>query len=188
MDKLFEPSVWPEHAPPPHAKDCTRCELAKHRPRVIWGEGNPQASRLVLLDNPGAREDREGREYVCGTRDTLQSAAAQAGLTEQDLYVTYLLKCRPLRAYDKEAARNACMGHLMEQLAAIQPKAVLCLGNVALRSFVGDPDAEVKTMRGAWHEARGYRFLTSYHPLAVRRRPNLWTRFLEDVQMFAAEL
>ncbi|GIP34131.1 uracil-DNA glycosylase [Paenibacillus sp. J2TS4] len=177
---MFKAVSWREEPAPEHARDCRNCELADQRTRVIWGEGHPEASVLVLLDNPGEREDREGQPYVCGTRQTLQKAAGEVGFTEDDLYVTYLLKCRPRRAYDKEKARAACRGHLMLQLEQKLPRFIFCLGNTAVQSFLGDPEAEVKQMRGRWLEVDGRHLLVSYHPLAVRRRPNLYSLFVED--------
>lgn len=77
------------------------------------GEGNPKAPIMVLIDNPGAREDKEGKEFICGTRQTLQAAAFLAKLELKDMYITYLLKCRPIRKYNKEEARGKCFNYLL---------------------------------------------------------------------------
>lgn len=82
-----------------------------------------------------------------GTRQTLQRAINQVGLTQEDIYVSYILKRRPVRAYDK------------------------------------DKNVDVKYLRGAWHMISGKKVTVAYHPLAVRRRPNLWESFLEDWQL-----
>jgi uracil-DNA glycosylase len=173
--------------PPPHGVGaCSLCPLAQQRERVIWAEGNPAAPVVVVLDNPGAREDREGDPFVCGTRQTLRTAAREAGLTpEEDLYVTWVLKCRPRRAYDKEAARAACLPYLGEQLLEHRPKVVVALGNVALQAYLGDPEAEVKALRGRVLEHRGVPLVCGYHPLAVRRRPNLYPLLVEDLRLAA---
>jgi DNA polymerase len=152
---------------------------------MIWGEGNSEAPIMIILDNPGAREDKEGSPYVCGTRQTLQEAANHAGLVPEDLFVTYILKRRPVRAYDKEKTREICIGHLKEQLESKKPSLILCLGNVALQSFLEYPLAEVKNMRGRWTEVHDIPLTVGYHPLAVRRRPNLWPSFLEDWKLLA---
>ena len=186
MHPEFVPEVWPEQEAPPAAEHCRECELYTHRTRIVWGEGNPRAARWALLDNPGSREDRAGNPFVCGTRATLQFAAAHAGLTPDDLFVTYLLKRRPVKSYDKEQTRAACLGHLLEQLTEHAPKSVLCLGNIALKSFAGSPEADVKSMRGRWHRFRGIPVLATYHPLAVRRRPALMRIYLEDWLKFSA--
>ncbi|QKI81566.1 uracil-DNA glycosylase family protein [Kroppenstedtia eburnea] len=87
---------------------------------------------------------------------------------------------RHFRAYDKEAARRACLKHLERQLEEKSPQWVMCLGNVAVQWFFLDPEAEVRALRGSWHTVREIGTRVSYHPLAVRRRPNLRSRFLED--------
>ncbi len=181
----FQGCLWPEE-PTPYAQiNCCECGLDTHSSRMIWGEGNPVAPILVLLDNPGAREDREGSPKVCGTRQTLQHAASHVGLDERDLYVTYILKRRPVRAYDKNFAREKCMNHLYDQLEEKKPLFIMCLGNVATQSFFQDQTAEVKSLRGKIHEIRGFKTTVAYHPLAVRRRPNLWSNFLEDWRFLA---
>lgn len=181
----FCPGLWPEEPAPEHLLDCSACGLIHQGSRMIWGEGNPQAPIMIILDNPGAREDREGNPMVCGTRQTLQKAANQVGLSMEDLYVTFILKRKPVRAYDKERVRNICMGHLDQQLKEKQPKLILCLGNVAVQSFFQDPKMEVKGLRGRIHEVQGFSTAVAYHPLAIRRRPNLWPAFIEDWQLLA---
>lgn len=181
----FCPALWPEEPVPENIKDCQECNLYKQGSRMVWGEGNPDAPIMIILDNPGAREDREGNPYVCGTRSTLQKAASVAGLQANDLYVTYILKRRPLRAYNKEETRQTCMQHLMEQLDDKKPELIFCLGNVAVQSFFKNPKAEVKNLRGSWHNVNGIPTAAAYHPLAIRRRPNLWELFLSDWEMVA---
>ncbi len=178
--EIFRPGLWPEHDVPEYAAGCVSCELCKQRTSIVWGEGNPEADVIVLLDNPGSREDREGNEFVCGARQALQRAAFEAGFASRELYITYILKCRPKRAYDKELAREICMVHLRRQLSEHSYKAAFCLGDTAVKSFFGDPALSAKDLRNAWHTVRGIPTYVSYHPLAVRRRPNLYNNFLSD--------
>ncbi|OIK15579.1 uracil-DNA glycosylase [Bacillus sp. MUM 116] len=182
---VFCPSLWPEEPTPNHLLDCSECGLIQHGTRMVWGEGNPMATIMVILDNPGAREDREGNSFVCGTRQALQEAVHHVGLDEDDLYITYILKRKPVRAYDKEQTREICIGHLMEQLQAKQPDFIVCLGNVAVQSFFQNPEVDVKGLRGKMHQVRGFQTAVGYHPLAVRRRPNLWSMFIEDWTLVA---
>ncbi len=169
-------------------ESCQQCELHKHGSRVIWGEGNPLAPVFVILDNPGAREDKKGTPFLCGTRETLQRGAYGAGLDSESLYVTYILKCRPRRAYDKPRARSICIKYLWEQLESVKPDIIMCLGNVACQSFFQDPTVEVKNIRSEVHHVGGYKTVASYHPLAVRRRPVLYKYFLQDWELVVAQL
>lgn len=179
------PTILPEDV---SLESCHQCELHKHGSRVIWGEGNPSAPVFVILDNPGAREDKRGTPFLCGTRETLQRGAYEAGLQPESLYVTYILKCRPRRAYDKPTARSVCIKYLWEQLESMNPDIIMCLGNVACQSFFQDPTVEVKNIRGKVHLVRDYKTVSSYHPLAVRRRPVLYNIFLQDWQLVADQL
>lgn len=179
---LFTPRPWPEESPPAHAAHCQLCELSKQRHRVIWGEGNPDAPIFILLDNPGAREDREGHAFVCSTRETLQHGMNEAGLDIQSVYVSYLLKCRPVRAYDKPRARATCFPHLQWQLDQKKPEILFGLGNTVARFLLSDDGASVKDLRKQWHRFQGIPTAFSYHPLAVRRRPVLMKHFVEDIR------
>ncbi|MGB4311460.1 MAG: uracil-DNA glycosylase [Natronincolaceae bacterium] len=185
MDSNFTPIIWPEDKAPVEAVDYKQCEVCTQKSRVIWGEGNPKAPIVVVLDNPGAREDKEGREYVCGTRQTLQTAIYRVGLDVNNVYITYLLKCRPLRQYDKVRARAFSKPFLIQQIKKMQPEFVVYLGDVVVQSVFDDNEAHVKNLRGAWHTIMGYPSVVSYHPLAVRRRPNLTSRFMEDWEMLS---
>ncbi len=160
--------------------DCRECGLYRHGSRMVWGEGNPNAPIMIILDNPGAREGRDKTPFVCGTRQTMQHTAFRVGLTSDDLYVTYILKRKPTRSYNKDHVRKICIEHLYEQLVVKQPKLILCLGNVAVQAFFQNDEVDVKTLRGSWHEVNGFKTAVSYHPLAVRRRPNLQSLFIED--------
>lgn len=182
------PAILPEEKVPEGEPPCQRCELSGHGSRFIWGEGNPAAPLFVVLDNPGAREDKAGAPFLCGTRETMQEAAYEVGFGPDSLYVSYLLKCRPRRAYDKEKARATCIPFLWGQLEAVGPDLVMGLGNVVCRSLFGDDEAAVKELRGRVHRVGDYRVITSYHPLAVRRRPVLYKYFLQDWALAAAEL
>ena len=188
MDACFEPAIWPEDKFPEEAGRYQQCELCTQKSRVIWGEGNPEAPVFVILDNPGAREDKDGNEYVCATRQTLQTALHQATLAADDIYLTYLLKCRPLRRYNKEEVRAFSKPFLIRQIERMQPKFIVCLGDVVTQTMFNDKDACVKKLRGLWHVILGYPCMVSYHPLAVRRRPNLMHQFMEDWNMLAQQL
>lgn len=186
---VFSPEIWLEEFPTSNAVNCNRCELHKQRTRVIWGEGNPNAPILALLDNSGARENKQGEPFVCATRVMLQKVIQEAGLCKNDVYATYLLKCRPIRAYDKPAAREACSGWLSEQIQEKKPKIVVLLGLVVAGFVLSLPEAEMSELRGRYHYVfKGIPAIVTYHPLAVHRRPNLFRSFLSDWQLAAQSL
>lgn len=171
---------WPEDPVPPDVPAVAFAVLADHGSRVVWGEGSPRAPLLIVLDNPGAREDGGGEPYVCGTRITLRQAAAEAGLSDEDLYVTYLLKRRPRRAYDRDAARAAYLPLLERQIRERKAAAMICMGNTVLQALFG-PEADVKTLRNRPLMRGTTPAIATYHPLAARRRPHLFGLLVADL-------
>lgn len=134
-------------------------------------------------------QGRQGRSPFClCNQTTLQMAAFAAGLSSEDLYVSYILKCRPVRRYNKDIARNICLSHLLYQLETYNFKVAFCLGDTAVKAFFENSETSVKLIRGKLHIIRGLKTLVSYHPLAVRRRPNLYNNFIKDWELAAKEI
>lgn len=185
MDTNFEPTIWAEDKLPQEAASYGQCEICTQKSRIIWGEGNPQAPIVIILDNPGAREDSDGLEFICGTRQTLQNALHQVGIAADNVYLTYLLKCRPLRKYNKDEVRAFSRPYLIKQIELMRPQFIVCLGDVVTRTMFEDESTSVKALRGEYHSILGIPCILSYHPLAVRRRPNLMRIFLDDLNMLA---
>lgn len=181
------PRIWPEVPAPWAEQNCNDCGLKEHGSRLVWGEGCSTAKFVIIVDNPGMREDRRGKAFVCPTRQELQIALDRVRITENDVFFTYILKRRPTRAYQKEYARRRCLRHLRQQFLQMSPAALLLLGNVALQTFTARTDLTVKEERGCLQDYHGFPTVVSYHPLAVRRRPNLRVRgnFAADVKRFA---
>lgn len=187
--KAFEPRILLEDHPRNDLTEIQMNELLSHSTsRLIWGEGNPLAPLFVILDNPGARENKFGELFLCGTRETLQRGLFDASISIENAYVSYLLKSRPLKKYDKERARSNSLKYLVEQIKLHQPQVVLCLGDVVAKSYFENPSASVKELRGHAHQVQNIRTVVSYHPLAVRRRPVLYKYFVEDLNLAALEL
>jgi uracil-DNA glycosylase family 4 len=179
---------WPEQGVPQGIDiDCEAFGLGGHG-RLVWGEGDPEAPLMFLLDNPGARETSEGVPFVCGTRCTLRRAAGDANLETDCVYITYLLKCRPRRAYDREKARRVGLTYVETQIEAHKPEVLVIFGDVVTKAMTGDSDASVRTQRNTALRLFNVPTVVTYHRLAARRRPNLYTLLVEDLRRAEAML
>lgn len=158
--------------------------LSEHGSRPIWAEGSATGRVIVILDNPGARENREGVPFVCGTRQTLRAATRDAGLHDEDLYVTFLLKRRPRRAYNREQAWNFYLPLLHRQIEDQKPCILICMGNTVVKAMLGQSH-EVKNLRGSQMMYQGVPAIVTYHPLAARRRPGLYPLVVSDLSQAA---
>ena len=108
---IYTPEILPEIAAPKQAMDSHECELCSHGSRIIWAEGYADAPLFVILDNPGAREDKLGQPFLCGTRETLLTIAHEAGIRQSRCMLPISL-AQVVRKYDKPKTRQYFMGYL----------------------------------------------------------------------------
>jgi DNA polymerase len=59
---------------------------------------------------------------------------------------------------------------LLRQLAAIAPKVIVCLGNIAAQTLLGT-NRSISHFRGQWFDYRGSRLIATYHPAYLLRNP-----------------
>lgn len=159
------------------ANDCAVCPHAAHATRTVFGAG-PRDARIVLVgEQPGDEEDREGLPFVGPAGRLLRTLMDEAGLSPDDVYMTNAVKHftfeprgkRRLHVRPNPLAVRACRPWLEAELRALSPKVVVCLGTTAGQSFLGPgfrtTQALGKWLPQPWVEA----FLVTYHPSAILR-------------------
>lgn len=127
LDKLYNPS-------------CNLCPLYKTAKNVcVPGEG-PQGNSIMLLGrNPGRNEDAENRPFVGQSGQLIREAIKNAGLAEEAVFITNLVKCftpdnRPPTATEIEICTD---NYLTKEIAAVEPKFIFAFGNEALSFLTG---------------------------------------------------
>ena len=131
------------------ALDCCKCgPLCQSRTKVVFGEGPLNAGLFVVGEAPGFNEDKEGKPFRGASGMLLDRLLASAGLEREGVYLTNLVKCRPPEGRSpKPAEINACRPYLMAQLAAVDPRVVVALGDLASRALTGRKES-VSRIRG----------------------------------------
>jgi DNA polymerase len=145
---------------------CTKCELAKTRTNTVFSRGNPKAKLVFIGEAPGADEDAQGLPFVGRAGQLLDKMIQAMGLDpEKDVYVCNIIKCRPpgnRRPEPEETA--ACIPYLHEQLAGIDPKVIVALGNTAVGTLL-DTKLGITKVRGNWKLYKGkIPVMPTYHP------------------------
>jgi len=157
------------------ARQCLKCPLAAGRTHVVFGEGNPAASLLVIGEAPGREEDRQGRPFVGRSGQLLDRLLGEElGLDRSQVYIANVVKCRPPDNRDPLPAEiEACRPYLDGQVEAIRPAVVLTLGNFASRSLL-DTKEGITRLRGRVHPWRAggsweAGVVPTFHPAAALR-------------------
>jgi uracil-DNA glycosylase len=158
------------------AAGCTRCPLYERATQTVFGDG-ATGGLMLVGEQPGDVEDREGKPFVGPAGKLLRELLAEARIAEDAVYVTNAVKhfkWRPVgkrRIHDKPnwTEIKACGHWLAEELETVEPELVVCLGATAAQALFGRT-ARVGVLRGDVHElAGGVRALVTIHPSAVLR-------------------
>lgn len=125
------------------ALDCVKCGLCHSRTQVVFGEGPLNAELFVVGEAPGFNEDRENRTFQGASGMLFDRLLDSIGLGRSKVYSTTLVKCRPPGSPPRSprpSEVSSCRPYLMSQLAAVDPKVVLALGEMASRILTGRKD------------------------------------------------
>ena len=161
-------------------KTCTKCDLHKKRNNVVFGEGSFDADIMIIGEAPGRDEDIQGIPFVGRAGKKLRDMFTAAGIDEDDIFITNVVKCRPPgNRNPKPIEMKKCRPYLIKQIEMIKPKVLVLLGNIALSLVTGAPSGITK-MRGKSLEYLSCKAIPTFHPAYVLRNPNSEKTVVED--------
>jgi DNA polymerase len=148
---------------------------------------------MIIGEAPGAKEDEEGLPFI-GSAGKLLSEALEEALGGPQFvkpFITNAVKCRPPdNRTPTEIEVEACFTYLEDEVEAIDPVAIMVLGNVPLYAVTREKGGITKKA-GLWERIdhpRGVPLLVLYnlHPAYVRRNPDKKDFFFECVAEFVS--
>jgi uracil-DNA glycosylase family 4 len=113
-------------------QDCPHCPRGKLMP--VLGSGHPQADVFMLKQAPLASEIEEGVAFYGRSGNALMKSFKRLGIDPLAVYGTLCVKCP---TPEPDLAPGECVGRLVEELAIVQPKIVVVMGEPALRILNG---------------------------------------------------
>lgn len=160
------------------APGCRGCELWAPATQVVFSSGDPDAPLVLVGEQPGDKEDREGAPFVGPAGRLLDEALEAAGTSRSEVYLTNAVKHfrfeerGPRRIHKTPAVGHirACLPWLTAELAAVEPRVVVALGGTATQAVLGR-DESVTSLRGRLLEPPDapLRTLVTVHPSSVLR-------------------
>jgi uracil-DNA glycosylase len=159
------------------AASCQACPLWKDATQTVFGEGPPNADVMFVGEQPGDREDREGRPFVGPAGLLLDKALVEAGLDRKRIYVTNAVKHfkfeqrgkRRLHKRPNTSEIKICRRWLFDEIEAVSPRLIVALGATAAHGLTGRATA-VQSNRGSVLTVdKGLRVFMTIHPSALLR-------------------
>ena len=172
---------------------CRGCDLYCHAIQAVPGRG-PQQARLMLVgEQPGDQEDKQGEPFVGPAGAVLDRALQDLRIPRGEVYVTNAVKHfkfvqrGKLRLHQspRMSEINACRPWLVAEIDAVRPRVVLCLGASASKSLLGSSFALMREHGKEHATTYAARVFATIHPSAVLRARDEPSRlqlktFLED--------
>ncbi len=106
---------------------CPHCPRGSLMP--VLGSGHPQADVLMVKWGPGLAEVEEGVAYYGRAGTAVMKSLKRLGIDPLAVYGTLCAKC-PVN--DPSLADPACVARLALEIAIVQPKVVVVMGEEAL--------------------------------------------------------
>lgn len=153
-----------------HDAECPHCTSVTHHTQTVFADGDPAAALMFVGEAPGEEEDRQGIPFVGRAGQLLNDMIRAMGLKREEVYIANVLKARPpnnATPTPDEAAK--CGPYLLEQIAIVQPRAIVTLGNPATH-FLLSTTRGITTLRGSWQDFRGIPVMPTFHPAYLLRQ------------------
>jgi uracil-DNA glycosylase len=179
------------------AATCTSCPLYINATQTVFGLGPARAELMVVGEQPGDREDIQGKPFVGPAGHLLDHALIQAGIDPGDAYLTNVVKHFKFKPRGKRRIHQtpgkleieACKPWLEAELDRVRPDVVAILGAVAAKALMG-PSFKVTAERGkVLQPAFAPQAVATIHPSAIlragERRKTEYAAFVEDLRVVA---
>jgi DNA polymerase len=174
---------------------CRECPIGEFATQSVNGEGRLHAPLMFVGEQPGDQEDLQGHLFVGPAGKLLDRALESLGIPRDIVFVSNAVKhfkfeLRGKRRIHKTPTQReaaACLHWLEDEIALVQPKALVALGATAARSLMGHA-VSVTAERGKWLvRADGRKVLITLHPSALLRvqpeeRDDAFAAFVADLK------
>ncbi|MER7570250.1 UdgX family uracil-DNA binding protein [Streptomyces sp. NPDC126514] len=164
------------------AAGCQGCPLYRDATQTVFGAGKATAHVMLVGEQPGDQEDRQGKPFVGPAGKLLDRALAEAGIDPDDTYVTNAVKHFKFTQAEPKKRRihkapslremTACAPWLAAELALVEPELIVVLGATAGKALLGS-SFKVTQVRGTVLEeeihGRPERLVPTVHPSSVLR-------------------
>jgi uracil-DNA glycosylase len=177
------------------AAGCTGCHLYRDATQTVFGRGPVPALVMLVGEQPGDQEDKQGLPFVGPAGRLLDQALDEAGISEPVRYVTNVVKHfkwepRGKRRIHKKPNLEeitACRPWLDAEIDIVRPRALVCLGATAAQALLGR-SFRVTQHRGEPVDSPLAEVVTAtVHPSSILRAPDDRAR-AEALEGFVADL
>jgi uracil-DNA glycosylase len=177
------------------AAGCRACDLWRSGTQTVFGEGAQRAQVMLIGEQPGDREDVEGKPFVGPAGRLLDEALEAAGIDRSRVYVTNTVKHfkwerrgkRRLHQKPNSAEVAACSPWLRAEIELVRPQVIVCLGATAAQALLGRGFRVTRERGRLMPSGLGPQAMATVHPSSILRAPDEESRH-QAMRDFVADL
>jgi uracil-DNA glycosylase family protein len=185
------------------AAGCRGCHLWVDATQTVFGEGPRTAEVMLVGEQPGDQEDRQGHPFVGPSGRLLDEGLATAGIDRRRVYLTNAVKHfkfvrieltkRRLHKKPNAGEVRACRPWLEEEIRLIQPRVIVALGSTAAQALLGTQFRVTQHRGQPVASPLAEIVIATVHPSAVLRAPSAVRErakreFFADLEAVASQL
>ena len=155
--------------------------LKKTATQVVFSDGNPASTVMLIGEAPGRDEDIQGKPFVGRSGQLLDRMLAAIGLSRAEsdpakaVFITNVIFWRPPgNRTPTEAETLMCLPFVRRAIELMAPRVIVCLGGVPAQRLTGRRDGILK-LRGKWLDYQTdtltIPLLPTLHPAYLLRQP-----------------
>jgi uracil-DNA glycosylase family protein len=157
--------------------ECRACPLWEDATQAVFGEGLKRARLMMVGEQPGDREDIEGKPFVGPAGRVLDEALQEAGIERGDAYVTNVVKHfkwkpkgkRRIHQAPKAEEIKACAPWLEAEMTVVHAEVLVCLGATAVKAIIGPKHRVMRDHGQIVGSKLGRPAMATLHPSAILR-------------------
>ena len=171
-----------------HMASFDGCNLKFTAKNLVFADGNPQASLMLVGEAPGRDEDIEGLPFVGRSGRLLDRMLAAIGLDRTSAYIANVIPWRPPgNRTPTPHETEICRPFIERQIELVNPKVLINLGGPSAKTLLNTSEGILR-LRGNWRvhtTASGIAIpaMPTLHPAYLLRTPAhkklAWRDFLE---------
>lgn len=178
-------------------KQCAEYFDALYTPEqriYVFGDGDPQADIVLVGEAPGEQETLLQKPFVGKAGKNLDDFLELTNLKRPQLFITNVVKFRPVKVSEKGRASNRAPTReeielwtpwLEREIALVRPRFIITLGNVPLHALTGQKTPIGQAHGNLWPgDILGAKLFALYHPASVIYNRSLGDTYIEDVRAF----
>ena len=175
---------------------CTRCPLYRNATQAVPGEGPARAPIMLVGEQPGDREDLEGKPFVGPAGRVLDEAIEDAGLDRDKIFITNAVKHFKFESRGKRRLHKRPNAYEIDQCrhwfeferALVKPKVIVAMGATAVRGVTGKSLTIARSRGKLLSLEEGGQMIVTIHPSYLLRIRDIDPDWRVQYRLFVRDL